>query len=376
MSLAGLDVNATAVRGVAGAEGVPPRLLAVGEAEAVLPVAISLQGRAPEVGRAGAALCRQSPHLCCADFLAHLGTPRTWSAGRHRVDAGKAVALVCQRLRPVLADVVGVSLVLPVYLSRSQTTLLLSLARKARLPALGNLPAPLAAVAAAGAERPSSGLVLVLDADDHALTWAGVRLASGQAHLLGMNAFPQLSQRAWKGCLLDAVAEWCIHHSRRDPRDSAPAEQMLYDQLDDVLEYARQEQMVEVVIRTAQWGQNLILRPEQVRAFCARLVDQTVDLLRALPEGCPDGLPSALVVTASAAALPGLSRALRDGTPERVSFFELPADALARAAHQLAVRQRRGELPQGHLDAAYPLPADRPPEGPGKRVIPMASSER
>src|SRR5256886_15424367 len=59
-------------RAVAGVRGVPPRVLPLDAPHADLPLAISLEGRRPEVGRAGLALCRQSPHLVCLDFLAAL----------------------------------------------------------------------------------------------------------------------------------------------------------------------------------------------------------------------------------------------------------------------------------------------------------------
>jgi hypothetical protein len=81
-----------------------------------------------------------------------------------------------------------------------------------------------------------------------------------------------------------------------------------------------------------------------------------------------------VLITAAAGRLPGLAAALdrsveRHGGREQEPLDErgqgqtrvqvLAADAPARAAHDLAARFHRGELPHGHLDAA-PLPPPQP----------------
>src|SRR5262249_7829855 len=114
MSLIGLDLNATRARALHGtAAGPAPLALETGPAE--LPLAVSLQERTPVVGRAGLALARRLPHLACLDFLPHLGTPRQWCAGRHRLDAAAALGLVCQHLQPRFARATGIVLTLPAY---------------------------------------------------------------------------------------------------------------------------------------------------------------------------------------------------------------------------------------------------------------------
>ncbi len=50
--------------------------------------------------------------------------------------------------------------------------------------------------------------------------------------------WPQLAVRLWKNKLLDAVSDRCVRMCRRDQRDSAEAEQALYEQLDEVLDRA------------------------------------------------------------------------------------------------------------------------------------------
>jgi hypothetical protein len=365
MTLVGLDLNATRARAVAGPAGAAPHALALDGTERELPLLLSLQGRRVEVGRAGAGLCRRLPHLVCADFLAHLGSAREWSAGRHRLDSAKAVAAVFEHLRPLCSTAKGVLLAVPDYLSREQAVLLAGPATKARLPVLGAVSAPLAAAVSAFAGGPWSGPAVVVDADDHALTCTLLvsDRPDGPPSLsrVRASAWPQLGLRAWKSRLVDAVADRCVRHSRRDPRDSAAAEQMLYDQLEEVLDACWQEQPVEVVVRGEQWCQNLILRPEEVRACCAGLIGQALEALHeilALAE--PQGVRRVLVTTA-AGRLPGLGEGGQEvGAP----VIPMAADAAALGAHELAAIFLRGERTFEYLDAVAPqtTPAAKAPE--------------
>ena len=129
----------------------------------------------------------------------------------------------------------GLVIAMPTYLSAEQVASLVKLAGKARLPVCGWVAAPLAVTLTAYAEQPWAGPALVVDADEHALTWAAVAVEFGQARVLDAQALPHLGMRLWKERLLNAVADRCVRQSRRDPRDSAAAEQSLYDQLDGVL---------------------------------------------------------------------------------------------------------------------------------------------
>jgi hypothetical protein len=379
MTLAGLELNSTHVRAVSGPEDMLPLAVTLDGDEVTLPMALSLEHRRhPEVGRPGAALCRRYPHLACVDFLGDLGTSRSWGMGRHRLDAAKALGLVLGHLRPALVGTAVGILALPTYLSRAQVEQILELARKARLPIKGSAPSPLASALAAHAEKPLSGLVLVVDGDEHALTWSVLKFGQDKAQMVVGKALAQLSLLAWKGCLLDAIADLCIHQSRRDPRDSGSAEQLLYDQLDDVFEVTAQDQLVEVVIRAANWCQNLILQPAQVRAFCDRLLLEAVDELRGAVAETPQGFPQIVLVSASAGRLPGLVAALHNEMPEPVPVILLAPDAASRGAHALAVRIQRGELAHGHRDGPIALPAAEatPPTAASRRVISITSVKR
>jgi hypothetical protein len=359
MTLMGLDLNSSRARAVCGAAGLP-RPMALDGTERELPLAISLERRRPEVGRAGLQLCRRLPHLVCLDFLAHLGEPRQWKAGRHRLDAAKAIALVLERLDPACAGVRGLALTLPSYLTRIQAGQLATLLGKRRLPLLGSVSAPLAVAWSAHAQQPWRGLALVLDVDEHALTWTAVAAdeagALGQLRVLADKRFPQLSLRAWKECLLDGIADRSIQQSRRDPRDSAVAEQTLYEQLDEACDLSRQRQMLELVIQAEHWYQNLILAPAEFPAFCAALVRKTVQGLNAvLTAAQAEGLPSVVFVSAAASRLPGLLRGVQQYTGAGTRVLSLPADSAAKAAHELAAHWQSGAFPTGHADQALPL---------------------
>jgi hypothetical protein len=371
MTLAGLELNATYARAVSGPDGIPPLAVLLDGDDSDLPMAVSLEKRRPEVGRAGAALCRQYPHLACVDLLPRLGTNHTWGA-RRPMNGAKALGLVFERLRPALAGASALVIASPGYLASAQVQLLLSLARKAKLPVVGSVPVSVACAVTAHADRPLSGLVPVIDVDDHALTWSLLNFSEDKLQPLASKAFPTLGLRAWKSCLLDAIADTCVHHSRRDPRDTGSAEQLLYDQLDDVLALTAKDQMVEVVIRSTSWCQNLILQPQQVRTFSDALLQDAIEEIRTAIALAPDGFPRALLVTAAAGSLPGLVESLQSELPEPTAVVTLPSDAAARGAHRLATRFQRRELPQEHLQGPLLLTAADPGGAfHAKRVISM-----
>src|SRR5439155_2653462 len=95
---------------------------------------------------------------------------------RHRLDAARAVTLVCEHLRDTCAGAKGVVLATPGYLSPAQAVELGHLAAKAKLPVVASVASPLAAVLAAQAQQPFLGLAFVVDVDDHALTLAAVEV--------------------------------------------------------------------------------------------------------------------------------------------------------------------------------------------------------
>src|SRR6266487_2443455 len=65
----------------------PIRILLLDDPHPDLPLAISLENRALQLGRAGLALARRLPHLTCTNYLPRLGQPQEWKGGRHRLDA-------------------------------------------------------------------------------------------------------------------------------------------------------------------------------------------------------------------------------------------------------------------------------------------------
>jgi hypothetical protein len=140
------------------------------------------------------------------------------------------------------------------------------------------------------------------------------------------------------------------------------------------------DKLIELVLQTPHWYQNLMLQPGELTLFCEPLVQQAVAEWRLFRDGLPQhGRFTSLLVTTSAARMPGLAaglqRALEEPAPavepasddeedfganllrfedsggSNVPVHVLSADAVSRAAHHLAARVQRGDLPHGHLDS-------------------------
>ena len=390
MSVVGLDLNATRARAVHGTGLAAPSGLDLEAGRRDMPLAVSLAERSPAAGAAGAGLRRKAPHLAVLDFLPDLGQPREWAAGRRRLDAADALTLVFQRLHQTLGRAEGVFLTLPTYLSDAQEIQALQLAGKAHWRLLGTTQTPTAAALAAYERLPWSGLALVADVDGHALTWSAVSVEADHVQVVRTHSCPHLNLGAWVLRLLNGAAVRCVRMSRRDPRHSADAEQTLYEQLEELLASGGASGgMVELVIQAPQWYQNLMLHSDELTAFCAPLAQQAVAEMQAFAEAtAAHGAPATLLATAAAGGLPGLTAALEehlqrpaivrapqadpgdfgadlplddDAPAARVQVLD--ADAVARAAYELAGRVRRGELPRGRVDAA-PLPAAGGGDGP------------
>src|SRR5439155_12393283 len=182
------------------------------------------------------------------------------------------------------------------------------------------------------------GRALILDVDDYALSWSMAEIGPERVFLVAEQSVRPLGLLAWKRRLLDALADRCIRHSRRDPRDSGQAEQALFDQLDSVLDAASQGQTAEVVVRAATWFQDLLLRPEEIIQFCALLVRQALNELSQTPDLSQEGKATRILLTEAAGRLPGLVPALHEWREGEAEVSVLPPDALAKAADDLAVR--------------------------------------
>jgi hypothetical protein len=397
MMLLGFDLTSTRVRAVRGDAGDFPCPVPLDPPHLELPMIVNLEGRTPKVGAAGWHICRRLPHLVEQDFLCRLGESE--KSAKTRADSGSALARVLQHLERVSSGSSGVALSVPAYLTRAQVNQLLLLTKKAKLPLLGSVSAPLAGALAAYADQPWFGPALVVDVDDHALTLAMVRAEDGEAELLASRALPHLSLGVWKEKLLNCLADTCIVQSRRDPRDTPQAEQTLYEQLDSLLEASRQGRMLNVAVETPSWYQNLVLQPGDAPACCAALLRQTLaEIERVFAGTWPGGVPAVVVLTAAAGMLPGLVARLWAGVEawraapdpadlktvvddtddtndfgaglledfgdgllpgtgdEPAAVLVLGVDGPARAAHTLAGLFQAGAMPRGHLGRRAPLP--------------------
>jgi len=386
MTLIGLDLNATRARAVGGPMQAVALPLKLEGDYRELPLALSLEERTPRVGRAGASLCRRSPHLASLDFLPALGNSTVWSHGRTRLDACAALRLVFEALLPRFGrGCQGVFLTRPAYLTETQNQLLAEAAIKARWRLLGTISTPVAAVLAAHQQAPWGGLTLVVDVDGGALTWSALLVDGSSVRLLESQPAPRLARGAWLQRLLDCVAGRCVRMSRRDPRQLPDSDQALYEQLAAQLEPPARPGLVDLNIKTAHWAQHLQIHTDELAGYCAPLVQQAVARMRGFQALAQHHGPvGAVVMTDSARALPGLREAIErelDHSAQRAApppsaseigdFGEclllsddlaaaqvhlLSGDSLAAVAHGLAGRLQRGDLATGHLEDA-PLTA-------------------
>jgi hypothetical protein len=384
----GIDLTASRIRAVSVGDG-KVRVLNLDEPAEELVLAITGERRTPDVGRAGAALRRTAPHAVCVGFLPAVGQPREFPVGRYSVTADAAVELAFTKAAgPIAAETEAAGLLVPSYLTVPQVTKLAALAARAKVPLKGTAVAALAVAAHRSASvltgrpiapegnviplRPSAagpGAAVVIDADEFALSVTVVQVERAAAKVVAAAHWPKGGLRAWMDRLVDAVSDRCVRLCRRDPRDSAEAEQALYDQLDGVLDQFRTAGAAVLSARIGHWFQDLTEPTEDFEQHTAGLARWTAETVREFlgSAGLP-APPRVVWLTHAAGRLPGLGRAVHLHTPEATAVEVLPAGAVAHAAAALVPRWAAGELPRTHLDGTIPLPADvGPPAAPAPR---------
>jgi hypothetical protein len=267
----------------------------------------------------------------------------------------------------------GVSFALPSYLTLRQVGKVISLAQQVKLKVWGTATVPLALAAerathflyGQGDENTDSKVgrsitptsVLIVDADEYAVSVSVVRLAEEEVRLLGTATFPRLGIKLWRERLLDGLADRCVRTCRRDPRDTAEAEQMLFDQIDEAIDRARTGQRVSLSIRSTHWYQDLVQTAADLDSYCVTLARQTADEVRQFVAGLNEpGPPRAAWLTHDAGRLPGLASTLHQNMAEGTNVRVLHAEAAAAAAVNLVDRWTAGELPRTHLDTVIALP--------------------
>jgi hypothetical protein len=374
MSL-GLDLNAGRLRAITGPpSGAAPRAVLFEDDRPDLPLILHLEARNPAFGYDGYQLVRQLPHAVCRDFLCEVGRSRQWSTPRGRLDAAGALALLAGQAKPSFPTAPAAVIVVPSYLSDQQVAQVTEILVRSRINVIGSVAAPLALAATCSA---GFGTALVLDADDHALTWSVLtadlvlnaddhalkqspQLTNGSnARLLAYHSVRTASVRAWFDRLIDAVADRCIRLCRRDPRDSGAAEQSLFEQLDAVISEPHARTQFVLQIRTAQWYQELSITREDLDAFAAPVVQLAIEGMRQAVNDAHGtapvmARPDLLWITADAARLPGLVAAVTQNVPESTTVQALPSDALGTAGYVLGGHYLRGELPPGPIIGTVP----------------------
>jgi hypothetical protein len=376
----GLDVTSSRMRAVVGSVG-SDRPIVLDAPGIDLHLAINLERRPTAVGRSGWSLVRKAPHHVCANFLPHVGQVKSWRVGRHALSAEAALGIVFATVAPtVVAEAEAAGLALPPYVTPPQANLIATAAAVNKLPIAGTVVAALAVVAdkadsVLNGQMPTendperAGIVpirptddgpcsvVVVDADEHALSASVVWVDRGEARHMRSTAWPKLSARVWQDKLMGVIADRCVRLCRRDPRDSADAEQALFEQLDTALDAVAANRPAAFHLRAAHWYQDIVQQPADFDSICEPIVTQVIagmtDLIYASGVPAP---PRAIWLTAAAARLPGLHAAIYENSAESTSVTNLSPDAIAVAAGRLAPRWLAGELPRQHLDSIIPLP--------------------
>ena len=384
MSLVGLDLNSGRARAVAGPAARPPSPVPLDGDRAELPLAIALDDRAPRVGRPGFSLLRARPHLVCADYLPALGSSATWGSDRHRLDPEQALSLAFAALAVSLKHTAGLVCTLPAYLDGPRLARFARLAEGSKLPFLGSLSSPLAAVLASPVvadPHAEPGLILVIEADTYAVTWSVVERRfdrdGGQLIPRTVQVTPALARGVWLRRMLDAVANRCVRQTRRDPRESAATEQALYEQLVAFLD--KPASLLQARLQGEGWFHNIILHADETAGLVEQPLRQAAAELDAvLAHVGTLGDLAAVVMTHPAAALPGFAELVRSRCPAPPRLADegdygdhllspraapeivhvLPPDAPATMAHELAARIHAGQFPRGHLDLVALPPVD------------------
>jgi hypothetical protein len=125
----GIDLNASRARAAMG-NASRGRIVLLDDPNPDLPLAISMEKRSLEVGRAGVALSRRMPHFVCSGYLQYLGQVQEWKGGRHALDAPTALAMALAKIAANCGTFDAKFLSLPAYLSHPQVTKLGAISAK------------------------------------------------------------------------------------------------------------------------------------------------------------------------------------------------------------------------------------------------------
>jgi hypothetical protein len=299
----------------------------------------------------------------CADFLPNLGQDQRRPRRPEAISPARALALVALRLREPLSECDRLWLCLPGYLSEPQAMECGAALAKTRLRILGVIPSAVALAMAARAESEERTFVTV-EVDSHCLTFGRVEASEDGLRLAEHHVALGLGMNAWWEAMLNGIAEICIRQNRRDFRDCGTAEQGIFGQLDDVVSAASRGELIEIVIRTKQWCQNLILRPEQINAMCAPVA---LCGANALAEWLEEKAlrSNSVILSDDAASRPGLKTAIEEAAKGMEVMEINTVKALGRVHAQAT--QWAG-LDPGKTWRCLPRPAARSPSTNNERL--------
>ncbi len=139
-------------------------------------------------------------------------------------------------------------------------------------------------------------------------------------------------------------------------RDSAEAEQEIYEQLDIAMDRIRAGQKVSLTVRAFHWYQDIEHHASEFETYCSAFLKQSVEAVRDLlaSAGMSDP-PDAVWLTHDAGRLPGLGGALHQHMSERTRVSIMQPEAVAIAVANLGERRKTGAVPKTHLDTSIPI---------------------
>ncbi len=374
MSFLSLDIDASRVRAVVGLPDDFPCALPLEPPDKELSMVLNLEGTEASVGRAARLVCRERSQYAHTNFL-HQVPEAVPVARLHRAetflapDPCASVRRVLRRVLAVSPYPSGVTYCVPPYLSKRQLEVFIHLSVESGLPVAGIIASPLANVLSAYAEHPWTGSAILLDLDEHMFWLSLLKTEEGNAEILDTFGYEHLGLRHWHQKVLDGLADHCIQHTRRDPRDCPAAEQALYMQLQPIMEQCVYGHVANVTFRTRDQFHHFVLLPEHTLGFCKSLTQEIVsEVSNALRHLRSEGHTSpVLLVSHQGSLLPGvvgnLEHYQQRNTGQELnslsavaSIILLPPDAGCRGAFSLAPQFLAEELPSWFVQSQAPLP--------------------
>ncbi len=290
----------------------------------------------PLVGEPAAAMLRLQPLLAVDRFWSDLATDAMVAVPGAQVShADLAYAQLSGLWQSLAKSDEQVVLAVPGSMRLPQVGLVLGIAKRLAMPVAGVVDSAVAACAGLSARA----TVLHLDIHFHQ---AALTVMDGSEILrrTGFEVAPRVGQKAMHGAFAQLVSEAMVRRTRFDPLHQAASEQQLYERLPAWLESLATRDAIDVAIETEANSFTATVRREQFSLAADAWYAQLVELVQS---GRRAGRAATLVLSARAAALPGLRERFA-GLPG-LEIIALPDTAVAQAAAERSDELGPGDPP-------------------------------